>query len=187
MTDIEPQVELIGYIGRALSSQESPNWTLGPYIIQSLLLLLAPAFFAASIYMVLARIIILTDGNSHSIIKVRWITKIFVAGDVLSFLAQSSGGGLLAKAKSRDDAKMGEKYVQYIHNLLLQRKTHSVDQRLTSVSQCHCRRPRNSNPRFRLLHRRFRNLQPADTRRPYSTFTIRPRTLATAPPRAIPR
>lgn len=104
-------VEFIGYIGRAMSSQESPNWTVGPYVMQSLLLLLAPAFFAASIYMILARIILLTDGNSHSIIKLRWVTKVFVAGDVLSFLAQSSGGGLMAKADSQDDAKMGENII----------------------------------------------------------------------------
>lgn len=93
------------------SQQESGKWTLGPYIIQSLLLLLAPALFAASIYMILARIILLTDGNSHSIIKLRWVTKVFVAGDVLSFLAQSSGGGLMAKAKTQDDAKMGENII----------------------------------------------------------------------------
>ena len=41
--------------------------------------------------MVLGRIIRLTDGESHSLIKARWLTKVFVAGDVLSFLAQSSG------------------------------------------------------------------------------------------------
>jgi hypothetical protein len=95
-----------------MSSQEaSGEWTLGPYIIQSLLLLLAPALFAASIYMILARIIRLTDGNSHSIIKLRWVTKVFVAGDVLSFLAQSAGGGLMAKAESQADAKTGENII----------------------------------------------------------------------------
>ena len=46
---------------------------------------------AASIYMVLGRIITLTDGEAHSPIKVRWLTKVFVAGDVISFLAQSGG------------------------------------------------------------------------------------------------
>jgi hypothetical protein len=59
--------------------------------MQSLLLLLAPALFAASIYMVLGRIIRLTDGESHSLIRASWLTKIFVTGDVLSFLAQSGG------------------------------------------------------------------------------------------------
>lgn len=84
-------VEVVGYIGRILSSRESPNWTLNPYIIQSLLLLLAPALFAASIYMVLGRIIRLVEAESHSLIRVNWLTKIFVTGDVLSFLVQSGG------------------------------------------------------------------------------------------------
>jgi hypothetical protein len=85
-------VETLGYVGRALNAgQTYGNWTIGPYIMQSLLLLLAPALFAASIYMVLGRIIILTDGEAHSPIRVKWLTKVFVAGDVISFLAQSAG------------------------------------------------------------------------------------------------
>jgi hypothetical protein len=84
-------VETMGYVGRALSATQSPNWTVPPYVMQSLLILLAPALFAASIYMVLGRIICLTDGKAHSVIRVNWITKIFVTGDVLSFLAQSAG------------------------------------------------------------------------------------------------
>jgi hypothetical protein len=84
-------VETIGYIGRVLSSRQSPDWTLTPYIIQSLLLLLGPALFAASIYMILARIIRLVDGEKHSIIKIKWLTAIFVTGDVLSFFVQSGG------------------------------------------------------------------------------------------------
>jgi len=84
-------VEIFGYIGRAINSKQTPNWTTGPYIMQSLLLLLAPTFFAASIYMILGRIILLTDGETHSLIRARWLTKLFVAGDVLSFFAQSAG------------------------------------------------------------------------------------------------
>ena len=84
-------VESIGYVGRSISAKQSPNWSTNPYIVQSLLLLLAPALFAASIYMVLGRIILLTDGEDHSLIRARWLTKVFVTGDVLSFLAQSAG------------------------------------------------------------------------------------------------
>jgi hypothetical protein len=84
-------VEFIGYIGRAASSQETPDWTLGPYIVQTLLLLIAPALFAASIYMTLGKIILLVDGEVHSIIRKRWLTKLFVTGDVLSFLMQGGG------------------------------------------------------------------------------------------------
>ena len=54
-------------------------------------LLLAPALFAASIYMILGRIILLVEGEAHSIIKRRWLTKIFVAGDVVCFLLLAGG------------------------------------------------------------------------------------------------
>ncbi|OBT89316.1 hypothetical protein VE02_02567 [Pseudogymnoascus sp. 03VT05] len=88
--------EWIGYVGRAISSQESPDWTLGPYIMQALLVLVAPALFAASIYMALSRIILLVDGESHALIKKKWLTKLFVCGDVASFLIQGAGGGMQA-------------------------------------------------------------------------------------------
>lgn len=41
--------------------------------------------------MLLSRIISVTNGEEQSPIKRRWLTKIFVGGDVLSFLMQSSG------------------------------------------------------------------------------------------------
>ncbi|KAG4430715.1 hypothetical protein IFR05_013803 [Cadophora sp. M221] len=101
--------ETIGYVGRLLNAgQTYGEWTTGPYIMQSLLLLLAPAFFAASIYMILGRLIVLVDGEAHSPIRVKWLTKIFVGGDVLSFLAQSAGGGMLGKAKKQSDVDLGE-------------------------------------------------------------------------------
>ena len=84
-------VEWIGYIGRAVSANQTPNWTQGAYIVQVLFILIAPALFAATIYMELGRIIALCDGAHHSLIKLRWLTKIFVAGDVLSFLMQAGG------------------------------------------------------------------------------------------------
>lgn len=41
-------VEMVGYVGRVLSAAQNPGpYTLGPYIIQSILLLIAPALFAA--------------------------------------------------------------------------------------------------------------------------------------------
>lgn len=84
-------VECVGYIGRALSANEAPDFTKNPYIIQSILLLLGPALLAASIYMVLGRLIVLLDAGHLSVIRPNWLTKVFVTGDVLSFLAQSAG------------------------------------------------------------------------------------------------
>lgn len=59
--------------------------------MQTLLILVAPALFAASIYMVLGRIILLVDGEELSLIRKRWLTKIFVTGDILSFVMQGAG------------------------------------------------------------------------------------------------
>ncbi|KAM0554894.1 hypothetical protein ACHAPJ_006629 [Fusarium lateritium] len=89
-------VELIGYAARCKSGNETPDWTLGPYIIQSILLLVAPALFAATIYMELGRIITMVDGEGHVLIAKRWMTKTFVAGDILSFVLQAGGGGYQA-------------------------------------------------------------------------------------------
>lgn len=41
--------------------------------------------------MTLGRIIQMLEAEQSSIIKLKWLTKIFVAGDVLSFLMQASG------------------------------------------------------------------------------------------------
>ncbi|RMZ33871.1 hypothetical protein D0859_01964 [Hortaea werneckii] len=96
LTKTALKVETIGYIGRAVSHTEAPDYTLGPYIIQSIFLLVAPALFAASIYMMLGRIVVMLDAQRALFIRVSWLTKIFVCGDVLSFLMQAAGGGLLS-------------------------------------------------------------------------------------------
>ncbi|WKT40374.1 RTA-like protein [Fusarium oxysporum f. sp. vasinfectum] len=83
--------EIAGYIGRAINSTEDPGcWTLGPYVVQSVLLLIAPALMAASIYMILSRVILLTEGEVHAVIRRRWLTKIFVVGDIISIELQSA-------------------------------------------------------------------------------------------------
>lgn len=86
-----PAVELVGYAARGASNKEAPNPTIGPFVVQTLLLLLAPALLAASIYMVLGRIIMSVDGESCSLIKIRWLTKIFVTSDAVTFIVQLAG------------------------------------------------------------------------------------------------
>jgi hypothetical protein len=97
-------VEVIGYIGRTVPD------TLGAYIVQSIFLLVAPALFAASIYMELGRIVVLVDGDRYLFVPRRWLTRIFVTGDVLSFFMQGAGGGMMGSdsASSRD---LGEKLI----------------------------------------------------------------------------
>ncbi|KAI9151341.1 RTA1 like protein [Paramyrothecium foliicola] len=101
----------IGYVGRAMSAaEESPNYALGPYILQTLLLLLAPALYAASIYMILGRVIALTDGEDYCLVPRKWLTKLFVFGDVLSFMLQSAGGGIMASG-GLDSMHKGEQII----------------------------------------------------------------------------
>lgn len=94
-------VETIGYFVRAAAHGNTDSVPL--YTIQSLLLLLAPILFAASIYMILGRLILACNATNYSPIRVNWLTKIFVFSDVFCFLIQGAGGGLLAAAKSKAD------------------------------------------------------------------------------------
>ncbi|KAL2840614.1 RTA1 like protein-domain-containing protein [Aspergillus pseudodeflectus] len=103
--------EAIGYLCRFISAQQTPDWTLQPYIGQTLLILLGPSLFAASVYMLLGRIIRTLNAGSLSPIRPTWLTKIFVAGDVISFLMQSGGGGMMAGAKDADRSKMGQNMI----------------------------------------------------------------------------
>jgi RTA1 like protein len=59
--------------------------------MQSSLILIAPAFLVASIYMELGRIITMLHAEKTSVVPTRWLTRTFVMGDVLSFLMQASG------------------------------------------------------------------------------------------------
>ncbi|EPE07796.1 hypothetical protein F503_00518 [Ophiostoma piceae UAMH 11346] len=104
-------VESVGYIGRALAANEAPDFTTTPYIIQALLILLGPTLMAASVYMVLGRLVVILNGEKHTLIKPKWITKIFVAGDVMSFLAQGAGGGMLSSAKKESDVTRGNNVI----------------------------------------------------------------------------
>lgn len=93
-------LEVLGYIARALAHNNTDS--VGLYTMQSLCLLLPPILFAASVYMILGRIIRVTQAEHHSLIRVNWLTKIFVGGDVFCFMTQGAGGGLLATADTTD-------------------------------------------------------------------------------------
>ena len=79
------------YFQRAIAANEAPDFTVPVYSIHTIFVLVAPSVFAASIYMCLGRIILITDGEQHSVIRGRWLTKVFVIGDVVSFLMQGAG------------------------------------------------------------------------------------------------
>lgn len=78
--------------------------------MQSIFLLVAPALFAASIYMELGRIVDLVDGDHYLYVRRRWLTRIFVIGDVLSFFMQGAGGGMMG-SDNTNSRKLGEKLI----------------------------------------------------------------------------
>ncbi|CAJ2514038.1 Uu.00g021570.m01.CDS01 [Anthostomella pinea] len=101
-------VEAIGYGGRIMSSNETPDWSGGTYILQTVFILIGPALMAASIYMILGRLIRLVGGEHLSFIPVNWMSKIFVTIDVISILMQIAGGAMLATADTESMYNAGE-------------------------------------------------------------------------------
>ncbi len=73
-----------------------------PYVLQYIFILIAPTLFAACIYMVLTRLIRRLQAEKLCFIPTKWLTKIFLLGDIVSFLVQFVGG-LMATST---DAKM---------------------------------------------------------------------------------
>lgn len=72
--------------------------------------------------MILGRLITcLPAGPTRSFIRPSWLTKVFVLGDVLSFLVQSSGGGLIA---SKRQAELGQTVI--VSGLVLQIVTFGI-------------------------------------------------------------
>ncbi|RFU30682.1 hypothetical protein B7463_g5647, partial [Scytalidium lignicola] len=103
-------MEFIGYCSRASAANKTDH--LMPYVIQGVFILLPPALFAATIYMSLHRIIRLVHGDHLSIIRPDTLTKVFVSGDVLSFLIQGGSSGLTVLASTQPNlGKIGNAMV----------------------------------------------------------------------------
>ncbi|KAM0354933.1 hypothetical protein ACHAPU_000772 [Fusarium lateritium] len=101
-------LESVGYIGRIWSHFNTLS--VGGFVLQAIPILVAPALFAASIYMILGRLI-RTVGASHlSLLPVAWVTRIFVTGDVIAFTLQAGGGGIQS-AGTLDLYELGEKVI----------------------------------------------------------------------------
>ncbi|KAF7556733.1 hypothetical protein G7Z17_g1275 [Cylindrodendrum hubeiense] len=93
--------EAVGLAARAYTRDHLSEKT--PYIVQILLILLAPILFAASVYMFLGRLIYASGHPQLSFIRINWLTKIFVCGDIFCFLIQAAGAGKLVNADTTDE------------------------------------------------------------------------------------
>ncbi|KAF9872459.1 hypothetical protein CkaCkLH20_09956 [Colletotrichum karsti] len=100
--------QTIGYCGRIWSHFD--KFSIGGFVIQAILILVAPALYAASIYMILGRLIRTVKGEHLSLVPVAWVTRIFVTGDVVAFTLQAGGGGVQA-AGTLELYEAGEKII----------------------------------------------------------------------------
>ncbi|KAL7268478.1 hypothetical protein RUND412_008892 [Rhizina undulata] len=110
-------METFGYLGRIFSAGNVYN--RGLYIGQFSLIVLAPVFVAASDYVLFGRLLTnvlsktsSTQNEARSLgIPARWMTMIFVGADILSFVLQGGGGGIVSAASggiNLNQLKLGE-------------------------------------------------------------------------------
>ncbi len=99
VADPSRTVEVIGYLTRAFCY--NATGALIPYLLQAIFLVLPPVLFAATLYMVYARVVRAVHGDRFSLLTPRMTTIVFVAGDFQCLNVQSTGSGLLAKPKNQ--------------------------------------------------------------------------------------
>ncbi|KAM0282484.1 hypothetical protein ACHAQH_002998 [Verticillium albo-atrum] len=100
--------QVVGYCGRIWGHFD--KLSIGGFVIQAIPILVAPALYAASIYMILGRLIRTVRGEQLSLLPVNWVTRIFVAGDIVAFSLQAGGGGIQSSGTLRM-FEMGEKII----------------------------------------------------------------------------
>ncbi|CAE7179171.1 unnamed protein product [Rhizoctonia solani] len=86
-------MEIVGYIFRILAIKKPDQ--LWPLIPSETLIITSPAFLAANDYMIFGRIMAYV-GSEHGLVGHEFITKVFVAADVVAILTQASGGSMLS-------------------------------------------------------------------------------------------
>ncbi|KAF2455091.1 RTA1 like protein-domain-containing protein [Lineolata rhizophorae] len=98
--------EIGGEVGR-LILHDDPFDDIG-FNLQICLLTIAPAFFAAGVYLCLKHLV-LTFGADISRIPAAWYTYIFITCDFISLVLQGAGGGTAATADDgdRDQVDLG--------------------------------------------------------------------------------
>ena len=99
--------EVIGYIGRIMSHNNP--WNEDAFLTQIVCLTIAPAFFAAAIYLCLSRIVTIYGAGISRMPPV-YYTRLFIACDFVSLVLQAAGGGIASsstKEASNEPPELG--------------------------------------------------------------------------------
>ncbi|KAL6863347.1 hypothetical protein ACO1O0_003596 [Amphichorda felina] len=94
--------EFLAFLMKALGAKDQQN--VGYVVPAQLLFLLAPLWINAFAYMTVARLVYFSLLDQRVCrIKAAWLTKTFVWIDVLCFLTQATGGGMMSVTDLADD------------------------------------------------------------------------------------
>ncbi|RDW56354.1 hypothetical protein BP5796_13229 [Coleophoma crateriformis] len=91
--------ETFGYYGRTECNKDITK--TGPWMLQNILILGAPTFLAATVYMTLARLTVALGAEEHAMISPRWLTKLYVLIDIICFLSQFAGAAVQASGNQQ--------------------------------------------------------------------------------------
>ncbi|KAG5797575.1 hypothetical protein H9Q69_003369 [Fusarium xylarioides] len=98
-------LEIIGYIGR-LIIHDNPFDFIG-FLLQIIMITIAPVFFSAAIYVLLSQVINFVDPNV-SRFSPKYFYWIFIPSDIISLILQAVGGAVSVVSTAQDDVKTGE-------------------------------------------------------------------------------
>ena len=102
-------VECIGWAGRTWNAKCPYNKTA--FLTQISTLVIAPIFFAAAIYLILARLIV-RRGPQFSLLKPKAYLWVFCSCDFVSLFIQAAGGGLAsAEANTNKSTNPGTHFI----------------------------------------------------------------------------
>ncbi|KAG5421610.1 RTA3 [Candida metapsilosis] len=98
-------LEFLGFLGRVLSFNDMTYFPY--YLLQLIVLTIAPAFIMGGIYFLLGQLVII-HGRQYSALKPLWYAYIFIACDITSLVIQAIGGGIAAvRAETYENADPG--------------------------------------------------------------------------------
>lgn len=97
-------LEIIGYAGRIMLHNNP--FDFNNFLIYLIPLTIGPAFLTGSIYLCLARIVVV-NGTKISRLSPRAISLIFMISDFFSLVLQGTGGGIAATANTHNGSNAG--------------------------------------------------------------------------------
>jgi hypothetical protein len=133
--------EVGGYYGR--SAAHDNRRAGSPYLIQLFLLIIAVPFLSASIYMTLSRMTRALEATEYSIVRIAWISKIYILIDIACVVLQVIGTVTMAYGGADQQQKainlvaggLAFQLVAFVVFVLLAMRIHwRLNQEPTSVS-----------------------------------------------------